>query len=50
MYLYEYTEINWDMITRYYRNVIPNMGFKDLHFVSRMQLAEKTLRNIVTGF
>lgn len=50
MYLYEYTEINWDMITRYYRNVIPNMGFKDLHFVSRMQLAEKTLCNIVTGF
>jgi hypothetical protein len=50
MYLYEYTEINWDMITRYYRNVIPNMSFKDVHFVSRMQLAEKTLRNIVTGF
>jgi hypothetical protein len=50
VYFYEYTEINWDMITRYYRNVIPGLEHKDIHFVSRGILNEKTLRNIAFGF
>lgn len=50
MYLFEYTEINWDMITRYYANEIPGLGRKDLHFMSRNQLIEKSLRNVINGY
>jgi hypothetical protein len=30
-YLYEYVEINWDMISKYYQNRIPELTH--LHFV-----------------
>ena len=49
-YLYEYAEIGWDMICKYYRNVIPDLTKKQLHFVQKNQLSEKLLKLIVTQF
>lgn len=45
-YLYEYIEINWDMISKYYKNRITDLG--RLHYVQRNQLQEKTLRYIIS--
>lgn len=50
MFLIEYLEINWDMISTYYRNTIPDLTYKHLHFVGRSQLNDKTLRYIVAEY
>lgn len=50
MYIYEYIEVNWDMISTFYKNTIPNLEKRNLHFVSRNQLNEKTVRHIVGQF
>lgn len=46
-YVIEYIEVNWDMISTFYKNTIPNLEKRNLHFVSKNQLNEKTVRHIV---
>ena len=35
IYLYEYIEINWDMISKYYKNKIDDIDSKKLHFIGK---------------
>lgn len=32
-YVYEYNEVNWDMISAFYKNTIANLEKRNLHFV-----------------
>ena len=43
-YFYEYIEINWEMISKYYKNRIPDLSTKNLHFTGKNQLNEKHLK------
>jgi hypothetical protein len=35
MFLYEYVDVNWDMISKFYKNTIPGLSKQNLHFVMR---------------
>jgi hypothetical protein len=50
MFLYEYVDVNWDMISKFYKNTITGLNKQNLHFVMRNQLIEKTLRIIVSSY
>lgn len=50
MFLYEYVDVNWDMISKFYKNTIPGLSKQNLHFVMRNQLIEKTLKIIVGSY
>lgn len=48
--MYEYVEVNWDMISKFYKNTIPGLSKQNLHFVMHNQLTEKTLRIILSSY
>ena len=50
VFLYEYVDVNWDMISKFYKNTITGLNKQNLHFVMRNQLIEKTLRIIVSSY